>query len=652
MEAHRISSSPAPPGVQLSTIVVPATNVHGGGPLSNPSSGTSLTAPTSVTVSNHIRTSPPPPIGMGNNLSLASNRGGGPGATFNSWDGGCDTSNLTFSQVSPGVVRQFYLVESERAFHGPEANDALSRDEMSPLMTKMSPRKRSVAAVRFADFEDGGGLSALDSKPNVGHEQRSVSWHPQGLFGAALERFQTREAASRFNVTTASMGGTVLAADVPEDLPPEPSTGAPRRLSGPSVHAIQFDTDYGGSVTPFMSISSPGLSRRSISFPRMSVPRLSAGSMLASANSFERDAAPLMAGDETRTSLPPSSVASPAFNNQTVAAEHTEVRRSTQSPRAFHPRGDSETPLAFSPLTSPSTATARFPGPRSVQRLTNSATSHLTTATATTVADEEGETTLENRDFLLAADSESPSLPAGAETLSAPPNLVATMNAAYTPPPLVDVEEQRARAKVEFAERVEFNKLRSMQVSQALAQAQRTRAEERRTSKYAGDGLLRQLEREEREQLNGEMRGRMRAAEAQHQQTMRVLREQEPRRSPLSPAPPPLPLTSSDGERILSRVASSRRKVLDGGMTVPHRFSASQSHRASVVNALSSPLPPLSSQQMSRELRNTGTSGVPNQSNNMDAELFLEIVRQRDLKHRTSLRPRELKLEDMFRKFV
>lgn len=414
MDMRHFSSSPAPPGVRLSTIVAPPPNVRAGGPLSEPGSSRSrsTTSSTKTTMSHaHASLSPlEEPMGTNFNFSLRSNRAGGSGATVTSWDGATETSNLTFSQVSPSTGRQCFVMETAKGFpfHGTES-DAMKDGS--------APRRRDEAVVQFAALRNDS--SATDSRLNLlnSNDRRSVSWCPQGLFGATLERFQLCEAASQSNDTTVSMGGTVLGAEVPADLPPEPSMSARRHLSGALVHAIQLN---GGNVTPFMSITSPGLSYRSISFPHISVPQLSGASVPVSSHSLEQP------------------------TNESGAVEEGAVAA-----------------------------------------------------------------------LLL--------------------------------------EEQEARAKLEHVEGTEFKKLRGLEVSEDLARARRDRAVQRRSSKYAGDTLLRQLEAEEKEQLHSEMRTRMRAAEAEHQQSMRELREKE-RLQPILPPPP-----TSDAERALASTATVTR---------------------------------------------------------------------------------------------
>jgi hypothetical protein len=632
-----VSCLRVPPGAVLSTIVVGAAHTHDGGPLSTPGSqySGSLSSRNAPAATEQARASPQPSEELANgDLSLTSSRASGLGTTSGSWEGGADTSTLTFSQISPRAGRQQLLADADSAVAAPEANSGAPRGDALPTPTKVSPRKRREPAVKLAAF--GSVSSAVGLRSNIGNERRSVSWRPQGLLGVALERFQTREAASHYSAVTESMGGTLLESEVPEGLPPDPAVSSRRRPSGPSVHVIQFDAEYGGSTTPFMSISSPGLSRVSFQFPRASAPQLSVGSAQMAAHPTEKEGATHTSVGEAEephmTSLP--STSTPAFATHTVpTVSLVEPLSEVCTPHTFTHTADFNTAQPLSPSLSPSTEMVLGATARPCRKINTSAATTEATAAGVGGDDDSSEKgALRRREFLINAESSSLPFQSTIVASSFPANSTTDLFEPYTSPhaQLPSLKEQKERAKIEYAEAAEFKKLRSLEVSESLARARKDRAVQRRKSKYAGDTLLHQLEVEEREQLHSSMRAHMRAVEAEHQRSMRELREKHRlQASPLQSRSPLLENQEKEGatavtpkQRLVGTVAGLRAKINSPPLQMPP------------LNA-TPPLPPLASPMPPKEVCHVSRYRPMSKSANADA--VAEIYRQRELKQHTPL---------------
>ncbi|KPA80016.1 hypothetical protein ABB37_05043 [Leptomonas pyrrhocoris] len=617
MENSRVSPASAPPGVPLATTAAPPSSIRGRR-LSQPSSSSSANA----TTSEHQNTSPSPREILGADFSLTSNRAGGDNSAFNSWDAPADNSNLTFSQVSPSAGLQQVLGGSAKAPASPDMDSDAVQDDTSLLWTKMQPHRRGEPAVKFAAF--GHGSQTMESQHNESNKQHSASWHPQGLFGAALERFQSREAAPDLNAATSSMDGTMLGIEVPDDLSADKSLSTRRLISGPSVHAIQFDTDFGGIVTPFMSISSLGISRQSMSCPLLSVAQLSAGSMPVSTNSYERDppvqnaaAIPTATGTEARHAPPPPSLSpSPSHNNETVPAVHAEPTRSTRSPHVVSPPRDADGARRLSSAMSPSAETA--PG--------RAARSFRTTISAID-DDDNDETPQPSRDFLMGAEVASPAFQSTDATIAIP--AVSTTGAfesrlhPHVELPLL--AEEKARATIEYAEAAELKKLRSLQKPGVVLKGSKDRAVQLRNTQYAGGSPLRQLDAEEKEQQHSPRGSCVRSADERHE-----LREKQ--HSP--PTLPQFPMPFANGERTLVGMLSSKRRASDTASEARRKTYDLPSFTASSPGP-APPLPRLASPRLSAELQLSAPQLPLDSTKN--ADVSSESRRQRELKLRTPL---------------
>ncbi|KPI86747.1 hypothetical protein ABL78_4164 [Leptomonas seymouri] len=590
-------SSPLSPGQPLSTIVRPVSNTRTSVHHSRPSSNTSV----NETISGHQH--PPPQLSeeRGSNALLGNERAGETNVTSSSWDGAGTNSTLTFSLVSPGTGRHHLLVESDKIVAFNDTESVLLKENSSQLLAKGSPRRRGEPFVKIAAISNGS--SAAELRHNGDVERRSVSWHPQGLFGAALERFQAREGTPNFSTAMSSMGGMMLENDVSGELSPEASASPRRRLSVSSVHAIQFDTDFRSNVTPFMSISSLGISRQSTSGPRVSLPPLSIGSVQMSVGSVEGD--PLTQDvavspiTETRpTTSPEFSIPSPE-NSETVPDAHVERQHSTRSHRIiFYPMGSDEVQPPPPPV-SPSTATRFSCAAQCSHKPNASVGSHMTMNTTAPVR-EDGETSPESRDFLMDAECEVPALNSTIFPASIPANSTTDMFACSLNPEaqLLSLGEPRIRTKKECVEAVEVKKLRSLEGSESRVLSRKGNSVPLRATARPEDTIKRHLVSEEHEQLLNSMRARMRAAEAEHQQSMRELREREHSQPTLKPHS----LISSDIERALAVITPSKRRVSDTAAGSP-RKNTSVHFSAASLPSTTPPLPPLESSLLSTEVR-------------------------------------------------